>query len=87
MKKILCIIEFIIILVIIPSIVLTHKGRTDKYGCHTCSTNCERYGYSYEEYHFHNSKSNNSNDSSILGLGIIATSMAISSYILYKRDK
>ncbi len=30
-----------------------HPGRTDKYGCHTCRTNCEKWGLSYGQYHCH----------------------------------
>ena len=31
-----------------------HPGRTDGSGCHTCRTNCEKWGLSYGEYHCHN---------------------------------
>ena len=31
-----------------------HSGRTDSNGGHTCRTNCEKYGLSYGEYHYHN---------------------------------
>ena len=30
-----------------------HPGRTDGSGCHTCRTNCGRWGLSYGEYHCH----------------------------------
>jgi hypothetical protein len=30
-----------------------HPGRTDSSGGHTCRTNCEEWGYSYGEYHYH----------------------------------
>ncbi len=33
-----------------------HPGRTDKYGCHTCRTNCPKWGLRYGEYHCHNKK-------------------------------
>ena len=33
-----------------------HPGRTDSYGCHTCRTNCYKWGLSYGEYHCHRSK-------------------------------
>ena len=39
-----------------PFIVFAHPGGTDKYGCHTCRTNCPRWGLSRGEYHCHNSK-------------------------------
>ena len=37
--------------------VLAHSGRTDSSGCHTCRTNCPKYGLSYGEYHCHGSRS------------------------------
>lgn len=39
-----------------PGIASAHPGRTDVYGCHTCKTNCPKWGLSYGEYHCHNSK-------------------------------
>jgi hypothetical protein len=54
MKNIYTLILALIILV--PSLSLAHPGRTDQYGCHTCKTNCEKWGLSYGEYHCHNSK-------------------------------
>lgn len=36
--------------------VLAHPGRTDSYGCHTCRTNCAKWGLSQNEYHCHASK-------------------------------
>lgn len=33
-----------------------HPGRTDSLGCHTCRTNCPRWGLYYGQYHCHNSK-------------------------------
>jgi len=40
----------------VVSITSAHPGRTDEYGCHTCRTNCERWGLSYGEYHCHKPK-------------------------------
>lgn len=37
-----------------------HSGRTDSAGCHTCYTNCEKYGLSYGQYHCHNGSSSSS---------------------------
>ena len=42
------------------SIVLAHPGRRDVNGCHTCKTNCEKYGLSYGEYHCHDGSSSSS---------------------------
>ena len=30
-----------------------HPGRTDRYGCHTCKTNCKNWGLRYGQYHCH----------------------------------
>jgi len=32
---------------------ITHPGRTDRYGCHHCWTNCAYWGLEYGEYHCH----------------------------------
>lgn len=40
-----------------PSTTLAHPGRTDSYGCHTCRTNCPKWGLDYSEYHCHQAKS------------------------------
>ncbi|MGD8192044.1 YHYH domain-containing protein [Brevibacillus ginsengisoli] len=36
------------------SVVSAHPGRTDSNGGHTCRTNCEKWGLSYGQYHYHN---------------------------------
>lgn len=51
MKKIL--IMLICSLLFIPNLVLAHPGRTDASGCHTCRTNCAKWGLSNGEYHCH----------------------------------
>ncbi len=51
MKRIILI---VIGLILFSFPVYAHPGRTDKYGCHTCKTKCEKWGYSYGEYHCHN---------------------------------
>ena len=33
-----------------------HSGGTDKYGCHTCKTNCPKWGLKKGQYHCHKSK-------------------------------
>ncbi|PAK41585.1 YHYH domain-containing protein, partial [Priestia megaterium] len=42
-------------------IVSAHPGRTDANGGHYCRTNCEKWGYEYGEYHYHNSSTSSSN--------------------------
>lgn len=39
-----------------PLSTFAHPGRTDAYGCHTCRTNCSKWGLSQNEYHCHASK-------------------------------
>ena len=34
-----------------------HPGRTDSRGCHTCRTNCAKYGLRTGEYHCHGGSS------------------------------
>lgn len=38
-------------------VVRAHPGRTDASGCHTCYTNCTKWGLSYGEYHCHGGSS------------------------------
>lgn len=45
---------------LLPSVGNAHPGRTDSNGGHTCRTNCEKWGYSYGEYHYHNGGSSSS---------------------------
>lgn len=33
--------------------ILAHPGRTDSSGCHTCRTNCPKWGLRYGQYHCH----------------------------------
>ncbi|PIR83922.1 hypothetical protein COU18_00710 [Candidatus Kaiserbacteria bacterium CG10_big_fil_rev_8_21_14_0_10_51_14] len=40
----------------IPAVVYAHPGNTDASGCHTCRTNCPKWGLSTGEYHCHNAK-------------------------------
>ncbi len=42
-------------------VVSAHPGRTDGNGGHYCRTNCEKWGYEYGEYHYHNGSSSYSN--------------------------
>lgn len=39
--------------VLVPSAAVAHPGNTDSSGCHTCRTNCPRWGLDYGEYHCH----------------------------------
>lgn len=39
-----------------PISVSAHPGRTDSSGCHTCRTNCAKWGLSTGEYHCHQAK-------------------------------
>lgn len=53
-KESLCIIILSFSLLIVPSEVFAHPGRTDSNGCHQCKTNCESWGLTTGEYHCHN---------------------------------
>ena len=44
--------------------VYAHPGRTDANGCHTCRTNCGKWGLRYGQYHCHNGGSSNSSTNS-----------------------
>ncbi len=55
MKKILMFVVLITVL-FIPSLSQAHPGRTDSSGCHTCRTNCSKWGLSTGEYHCHQAK-------------------------------
>lgn len=58
MKKHIIFILFVFVLSILP--VQAHPGKTDGDGCHTCRTNCEKWGLEYGEYHCHNDGNTNS---------------------------
>lgn len=45
-----------IVLFALPLIANAHPGNTDAYGCHTCRTNCSKWGLSTGEYHCHRAK-------------------------------
>lgn len=53
----------IMIVVLSPLCVEAHPGRTDSNGCHTCRTNCAKWGLRYGQYHCHG-KTNSSTSSS-----------------------
>lgn len=52
----------IMIVVLLPLYVEAHPGRTDSNGCHTCRTNCAKWGLRYGQYHCHG-KTNSSTSS------------------------
>ncbi len=53
MKKLLIILAVTAMLFSYINKSFAHPGRTNRYGCHRCWTNCEYWGYSYAEYHCH----------------------------------
>jgi hypothetical protein len=55
MKVFVKIFSLVLLILIMPLIVSAHPGRTDPKGCHTCKTNCEKWGLKYGKYHCHNS--------------------------------
>lgn len=48
------------LMVAVPQQADAHPGNTDSRGCHTCRTNCGRWGLNYGEYHCHNSRRSSS---------------------------
>ena len=58
MKKIIIFVLTIFAINTLP--VSAHPGKTDGNGCHTCRTNCEKWGLEYGEYHCHNDGNTNS---------------------------
>ena len=54
MKKILLFV--LVVLLWVGSMAYAHPWRTDKKGCHTCKTNCAKWGLKYGQYHCHKSK-------------------------------
>lgn len=58
-KLIALLLVIVIYSIVLSNVALAHPGNTDRYGCHTCRTNCPKWGKSYGEYHCHNSKQNN----------------------------
>ena len=62
MKKKIKELIMIMIVVLSPLYVEAHPGRTDSNGCHTCRTNCAKWGLRYGQYHCHG-KTNSSTSS------------------------
>lgn len=56
MKKKIKRLIMIMIVALSPLYVEAHPGRTDSNGCHTCRTNCAKWGLSYGQYHCHGRK-------------------------------
>lgn len=63
MKKKIKGLIMIMIVILSPLYVEAHPGRTDSNGCHTCRTNCAKWGLSYGQYHCHG-KTNSSTSTS-----------------------
>ena len=53
MKKKIKGLIIIMIVILSPLYVEAHPGRTDSNGCHTCRTNCAKWGLRYGQYHCH----------------------------------
>lgn len=59
---------FIVAIIIFSTnTVYAHPGRTDSNGCHTCRTNCERWGLRYGQYHCHNGSGTTQKKSYVYG--------------------
>lgn len=64
MKKKIKGLIMIMIVILSPLYVEAHPGRTDSNGCHTCRTNCAKWGLSYGQYHCHGKKNSSTSTSS-----------------------
>lgn len=53
MKKKIKGLIIVMIVILSPLYVEAHPGRTDSNGCHTCRTNCAKWGLSYGQYPCH----------------------------------
>lgn len=63
MKKKIKGLIMIMIVVLSPLYVEAHPGRTDSNGCHTCRTNCAKWGLRYGQYHCHGRKNSSTSSS------------------------
>ena len=54
-QTILGVLGWLILAGLTASTLMAHPGRTDSSGCHTCKTNCPKWGLEYGEYHCHHS--------------------------------
>lgn len=63
MKKKIKGLIMIMIVILSPLYVEAHPGRTDSNGCHTCRTNCAKWGLSYGQYHCHGKKNSSTSSS------------------------
>ena len=63
MKKKIKGLIMIMIVVLSPLYVEAHPGRTDSNGCHTCRTNCAKWGLRYGQYHCHGRKNSSTSTS------------------------
>ena len=63
MKKKIKGLIMIMIVVLSPLCVDAHPGRTDRNGCHTCRTNCAKWGLRYGQYHCHGRKNSSTSSS------------------------
>ena len=63
MKKKIKGLIMIMIVILSPLYVEAHPGRTDSNGCHTCRTNCAKWGLSYGQYHCHGKKNSSASSS------------------------
>ena len=64
MKKKIKGLIMIMIVILSPLYVEAHPGRTDSNGCHTCRTNCAKWGLSYGQYHCHGRANSSTSTSS-----------------------
>lgn len=61
-KEKIIIVMFIFVILLTNCKVYAHPGRTDANGCHTCRTNCAKWGLNQGEYHCHSGSSSSSSN-------------------------
>ncbi|MDH4619667.1 YHYH domain-containing protein [Brevibacillus sp. AY1] len=65
--------------------VQAHPGRTDSNGGHTCRTNCEKWGLSYGQYHYHNNGSTSSGSTQSKGAPDAPTNKTVTEQVVQKK--
>lgn len=80
-----------------PNLIYAHPGRTDSNGCHTCKTNCEKWGLTQGQYHCHNGNTSNeaslttgsskSDDNTLKSITIDGENIKISDVMNYETKK
>jgi hypothetical protein len=63
MRTLTAALAVVVLIVVAPGVALGHSGGTDSNGGHYCRTNCAKWGYAQNEYHYHGGSGGNSGGS------------------------